>query len=124
LVPHISKTNLRVSGGFALDCLRDVTWSLEPFDRLVLDSRHKELIHALVEQHASRVSTFDDFVRGKGKGLVGLLAGPPGCGKTLTAEAAAEVFLVVSCDFIYPHLRLGDKASIVLYFGRRIGVQL
>ncbi|KAG2123316.1 P-loop containing nucleoside triphosphate hydrolase protein [Suillus cothurnatus] len=78
-------------GGFALDCLRDVSWSLEPFNRLVLDSRHKELIHALVEQHASRVSTFDDFVQGKGKGLIGFLAGPPGCGKTLTAEAAAEV---------------------------------
>ncbi|KAG2060600.1 P-loop containing nucleoside triphosphate hydrolase protein [Suillus hirtellus] len=78
-------------GGFALDCLRDVSWSLEPFDRLVLDNRHKELIHALVEQHASRASSFDDFVEGKGKGLVELLAGPPGCGKTLTAEAAAEV---------------------------------
>lgn len=78
-------------GGFALDCLRDVSWSLEPFDRLVLDNRHKALIHALVEQHTSRASSFDDFVEGKGKGLVGLLAGPPGCGKTLTAEAAAEV---------------------------------
>ncbi|KAG1838022.1 P-loop containing nucleoside triphosphate hydrolase protein [Suillus subalutaceus] len=79
-------------GGFALDKLEDVSWSLEPFDRLVLDNRHKELIHALVKQHASRTSsTFDDLVRGKGKGLVGLLAGPPGCGKTLTAEAAAEV---------------------------------
>ncbi|KAG2060596.1 P-loop containing nucleoside triphosphate hydrolase protein [Suillus hirtellus] len=78
-------------GGFALDCLRDVSWSLEPFNLLVLDDGRKELIHALVEQHASHASTFDDFVRGKGKGLVGLLAGPPGCGKTLTAEAAAEV---------------------------------
>lgn len=57
----------------------------------MLDDGHKELIHALVEQHTSRASTFDDFVRGKGKGLIGLLAGPPGCGKTLTAEAAAEV---------------------------------
>lgn len=28
---------------------------------------------------------------GKGKGLIGLLCGNPGCGKTLTAEAAAEV---------------------------------
>ncbi|KAG1879131.1 P-loop containing nucleoside triphosphate hydrolase protein, partial [Suillus subluteus] len=79
-------------GGFALDKLVDVSWSLEPFDRLVLDNRHKELIHALVKQHTSRTSsTFDDFMRGKGKGLIRLLAGPPGCGKTLTAEAAAEV---------------------------------
>ncbi|KAG1749236.1 P-loop containing nucleoside triphosphate hydrolase protein [Suillus lakei] len=78
-------------GGFALGCLRDVSWSSEPFECLVLDNRHKTLIHALVEQHASRASTFDDFIQGKGKGLVGLLAGQPGCGKTLTAEAAAEV---------------------------------
>ncbi|KAG2153016.1 P-loop containing nucleoside triphosphate hydrolase protein [Suillus bovinus] len=75
-------------GGFALDCLRDVSWSSDPFSYLVLDDEHKKLIRALVEQHA-RGSTFHDFVRGTG--LVGLLAGPPGCGKTLTVEAAAEV---------------------------------
>lgn len=34
---------------------------------------------------------FDDIVIGKGKGLIGLLCGNPGCGKTLTAEAVAEV---------------------------------
>ena len=34
---------------------------------------------------------FDDFVRDKGKGLIGLLAGPPGVGKTLTAETVAEI---------------------------------
>lgn len=31
------------------------------------------------------------MVQGKGKGLIGLLSGGPGCGKTLTAEAVAEV---------------------------------
>lgn len=30
-------------------------------------------------------------MEGKGKGLVILLSGKPGCGKTLTAEAVAEV---------------------------------
>lgn len=41
--------------------------------------------------HSAADDTFDDFVRLKGKGLVGLLAGPPGVGKTMTAEAIAEV---------------------------------
>ncbi|KAH6725065.1 P-loop containing nucleoside triphosphate hydrolase protein [Leptodontidium sp. MPI-SDFR-AT-0119] len=34
--------------------------------------------------------TFDDFVIGKGRGIVILLDGPPGIGKTLTAESVAE----------------------------------
>ena len=33
---------------------------------------------------------FDDFVQGKGQGLVINLFGPPGCGKTLSAEATSE----------------------------------
>ncbi|KAG0704003.1 P-loop containing nucleoside triphosphate hydrolase protein [Suillus ampliporus] len=78
-------------GGFALDRLQDIVWSQESFNSLVLGSKQKSLIHALVKQHELRASQFDDIVQGKGKGLVGLLAGPPGCGKTLTAEAVAEV---------------------------------
>lgn len=68
-----------------------MVWSDEPFDSLVLGQKQKELIHALVKQHSARSEHFDDVVRGKGKGLVGLLSGNPGCGKTLTAEAVAEV---------------------------------
>lgn len=53
---------------------------------------------ALVETHystdvtASRASylRFDDFVQGKGQGLVINLFGNPGVGKTLTAEAMSE----------------------------------
>ena len=33
---------------------------------------------------------FDDFIRGKGQGLVINLFGPPGVGKTLSAEATSE----------------------------------
>ncbi|CCM02989.1 uncharacterized protein FIBRA_05104 [Fibroporia radiculosa] len=78
-------------GGFALDRVQDIVWSDESFKSLVLGPKQKDLIHALVKQHESRASQFDDVVQGKGKGLVGLLAGSPGCGKTLTAEAVAEI---------------------------------
>lgn len=78
-------------GGFAMDRLKDIIWSDETFNSLVLGETQKILIHALVKQHAARAAQYDDIVPGKGKGLVGLLSGKPGCGKTLTAEAVAEV---------------------------------
>ncbi|RXW20459.1 hypothetical protein EST38_g5393 [Candolleomyces aberdarensis] len=77
-------------GGFPLDRLVDVEWSPRPFDSLVLDDELKKMVLSMVKQHRAGVSEFDDVIRGKGKGLVGLLSGPPGCGKTLTAEAVAE----------------------------------
>lgn len=58
---------------------------------MVLRQERKDIIRDLVTAHKSTIHTFDDFVRDKGKGLVGLLAGPPGVGKTMTAEAIAEV---------------------------------
>lgn len=82
----------RDPGSFAIDRVFEVIWSDTPFDRLVLSHRHKRLISALVERHTTKSASpgFDDFVAGKGQGLVGLLCGRPGCGKTLTAEAVSE----------------------------------
>jgi AAA+ superfamily predicted ATPase len=40
------------------------------------------------------VDNFDDVVRGKGRGIILQLSGPPGVGKTLTAESVAEVMKV------------------------------
>ncbi|KZZ95306.1 ATPase, AAA-type, core [Moelleriella libera RCEF 2490] len=76
-------------GRFAISCLSDVEWDDTIIDSLVLPADQKQFIRVLVESHAN--SSFDDVVRDKGKGLVGLLAGPPGVGKTLTAEAIAEI---------------------------------
>ncbi|KAG6839442.1 hypothetical protein C0991_002530, partial [Blastosporella zonata] len=76
--------------GFALENLTDVKWSNTAFDYLVLEDDKKLVIRALIRQHSNRKNTFDDIISGKGKGLVGLLSGNPGCGKTLTAEAVAE----------------------------------
>ncbi|KAF6836635.1 hypothetical protein CMUS01_05339 [Colletotrichum musicola] len=68
------------------------------FDRLVLDNRHRRLIVSLVSQHfrdkESKTGRSEEFdiVKGKGKGLIILLHGAPGVGKTSTAEGIAELF--------------------------------
>jgi hypothetical protein len=91
---HFLRTLISASlspGGFAFEGLFDVVWSEEAFHQLVLNEKQKQLVHALIRQHSAQAALFDDIVVGKGKGLVGLLCGKPGCGKTLTAEAAAEI---------------------------------
>ncbi|KAK8045966.1 hypothetical protein PG996_014030 [Apiospora saccharicola] len=75
---------------------RDST--LSAFDRLELPSGHREMVKSLVTQHfrGKRASSANvdrtDMIRGKGKGLIMLLHGAPGVGKTTTAEGVAELF--------------------------------
>jgi SpoVK/Ycf46/Vps4 family AAA+-type ATPase len=72
--------------------MEEVEWNAGVFDSLVLPDEQRSFIHDLVKNHqGSTGQGFDDFVKDKGKGLIGLLSGPPGVGKTLTAEAIAEV---------------------------------
>ncbi|KAJ7606849.1 P-loop containing nucleoside triphosphate hydrolase protein [Roridomyces roridus] len=82
---------VKMWGGFALDRLEDIAWSEEAFQELVLGPKQKKLIHSLFKSHSARAAVFDDIVKGKGKGLIGLFCGSPGTGKTLTAEALAEM---------------------------------
>jgi len=78
-------------GAFALDRCSDVTWQNDAFQQLVLSPARKSLVHSLVRQHKARKDAFDDVVQGKGKGLIGLLSGKPGSGKTLTAESISQL---------------------------------
>ena len=70
--------------------LEDVVWNEEAFKKLVMKEERRRLIHGLVKAHSQGEETFDDFVQNKGRGLVCLLTGSPGVGKTLTAEVVAE----------------------------------
>ncbi|OCH86746.1 P-loop containing nucleoside triphosphate hydrolase protein [Obba rivulosa] len=74
---------------FNVKHIQPITWNDEAFTNLVLPPGRKALLQSLVEAHNSDLG-FDDFVQGKGHGLVINLYGPPGVGKTLSAEATSE----------------------------------
>ncbi|KAA8621340.1 SpoVK ATPase of the AAA+ class [Pyrenophora tritici-repentis] len=75
---------------FFVGCVRDIEWQTDAFDRLVLPRNQKELILGFTESQRKFRDTFDDVIEGKGKGMIILLCGPPGVGKTLTSESVAE----------------------------------
>jgi SpoVK/Ycf46/Vps4 family AAA+-type ATPase len=73
-----------------MEHIRPVSWNKEAFNRLVLKSKKKELIKALVTVHLTTKQNAD-VIEDKGNGLIILLHGSPGTGKTLTAESVAEI---------------------------------
>ncbi|KAF2193617.1 P-loop containing nucleoside triphosphate hydrolase protein [Zopfia rhizophila CBS 207.26] len=77
---------------FAVANIRNIQWSSAPFDNVRIPDEKKAIVQALTESYLIRGpdDSFDDFIEGKGRGLVFLLHGRPGVGKTLTAEAIAE----------------------------------
>jgi SpoVK/Ycf46/Vps4 family AAA+-type ATPase len=72
-------------GFFYVDNIAEVKYNSQAFKNLVLPRETKEMIYSLVKIHATDGLQFDDLIKGKGKGIVFLLHGPPGVGKTLTA---------------------------------------
>ncbi|KAK3314264.1 hypothetical protein B0H66DRAFT_568105 [Apodospora peruviana] len=93
-----------------VDRIRPISWNKEAFEKLVLPPRIKNLVKALVTVRAGTATTSnpnhpststsnssqlsgkrDDIIGGKGSGLIMLLHGGPGTGKTLTAESVAEL---------------------------------
>lgn len=65
-------------------------WKDDALDSLIIREHAKSYIHTLVKQQITADGAASDIINGKGGGLIGLLDGSPGCGKTLTAEAIAE----------------------------------
>ncbi|KAF3011988.1 hypothetical protein E8E14_000937 [Neopestalotiopsis sp. 37M] len=84
-----------------LNFLEDTKHDTGVFHNLQIPAEHKTVVSGLVSSHFEgkelerrllthrRESISQDLVQGKGKGLVMLLHGAPGVGKTATAEAVA-----------------------------------
>ncbi|KAJ5116032.1 hypothetical protein N7456_000380 [Penicillium angulare] len=76
-------------GHVLVEGLSEIDFYDQAFDRLVLSDERKQIISAVVRQGS--IPQKEDLIRSKQGGLIFLLHGPPGVGKTLTAEAVAEV---------------------------------
>lgn len=115
-------TQQKIWGQFKVDAVRRV----EPvkiktaFDTdLQLHQKYKDMIKALVENHTktndSKTNRKDmDVIEGKGRGLVILLHGPPGVGKTLTAETIAEMSAWLKLDSMPPRQKIISSACFTL----------
>ena len=78
---------------------RSATGQIDGFKNLQLPPGHKEMVQALVDMHFKKknIESLEygdkldfDIVQGKGRGLIILLHGVPGVGKTSTAECVAK----------------------------------
>ncbi|OTA67327.1 P-loop containing nucleoside triphosphate hydrolase protein [Hypoxylon sp. EC38] len=114
---------------FFVDNLSPLKWDEACFDQLVLNPTIKKTVRAMVSMHSRRGQDgpgVDDIVEGKGKGLVMVLHGPPGVGKTLTAECVAEsvhrpLYMVsagdLGTDSYYLEQKLGRIMDIATTWG-------
>lgn len=115
-----------------VDCVQRVSWNKKAFERLVLPDQTKDLVRALVTVRASQrgveeglevVGKRTDIISGKEKGLIMLLHGGPGTGKTLTCESIAEVaerpLYRVTCGDMGTEVEAVEKyLRYVLYLAR------
>ncbi|KAF4965622.1 hypothetical protein FSARC_6609 [Fusarium sarcochroum] len=80
----------KVWGEFDVENIADIAWNEDAFSDLLLPPGYKSLILSFVSEKGKNKPEFDDIIEGKGLGIVMLLVGNPGIGKTLTAEAVAD----------------------------------
>ncbi|KAM0402758.1 hypothetical protein ACHAPZ_004249 [Fusarium culmorum] len=73
-----------------IDWIQELHWNKQAFRHLVIDEETKDIIQALVTSKLETDQT-TDLIQGKGNGLIILLHGGPGTGKTFTAESVAEL---------------------------------
>ena len=91
MYPFVCTYNLGIGKTWGLAHIKnlvDVVYQKDAFDRLVLEPEKKKIIKSLILYKSDK---FKDFIETKGNGLIFLLYGAPGTGKTLSAEATCEL---------------------------------
>ncbi|KAI0465622.1 hypothetical protein F4859DRAFT_500237 [Xylaria cf. heliscus] len=90
--PTIKGFNLKKKkwSDLEVDKIGPVIWNKQAFKHLVMKEKTKRLIEALISNQIEEEKS-TDLITGKGNGLIMLLHGGPGTGKTLTAESVAEI---------------------------------
>lgn len=70
----------------AVDTIHETHYSEDAMDDLILPSNIKSVLLSSLQAYftAPNSEGIDDVVRAKGRGIIGLLHGPPSTGKTLT----------------------------------------
>jgi len=92
LFPFVGVYNLGLTKTWGMvhcDDISLINYDNTIFDKLVVDNEVKDIIEILVSSHGIH-KKYNDYIHNKGLGLLFLLYGPPGVGKTLTAEATSE----------------------------------
>ena len=102
--------------------ISEVSWNKEAFESLVVEPTTKTLIKALVMQQLEKEKG-TDLIAGKGQGLIVLLHGGPGTGKTFTAETVAEIaekplYRVTCGDLGTEPTEVEKYLESVLYLGK------
>ena len=81
----------KVFAQMPIEHLSDVVWKPETFDKLVVPVETKSLIRTAVKTCLSQpAASSTDIISTRGNGMVIILHGKPGTGKTLTVEAICE----------------------------------
>jgi hypothetical protein len=93
--------------------LQDVTFDEDALrKKLVIENSYRKVVTAMVKSYRSKDATFTDFIKGKGRGLVVLLHGSPGTGKTLTAGKLPINVEELLHKIVRMRCREGTKASV------------
>ena len=127
-------TREKVWGQFSVDKTSDVPEpSMSLFrEKLQLDEDYKNMIQALVEEHGARGDQSNpdkvkikDVVEDKGKGLVLLLHGPPGVGKTVSSQTWFSVQqILTNCSSRQKRLQNTHASHFSLSASRKLASTL